>query len=149
LMKFFVNSPFSQSWFLNYEQGDANVDHTIDLDDYALIDAGYLLNRTGWSNGDFDYSGGKPDLDDYALIDAAYLSQFGSLSTALTWLEHGGSGGIGDDPASQKVVQHFGQFGPEFADALFAVTPEPAGVGILAGLGTALGGRVRRRSRSN
>ncbi|MGH7179116.1 MAG: hypothetical protein ACREJC_17190, partial [Tepidisphaeraceae bacterium] len=55
--------------------GDANFDGTVTLDDYANIDAGFLLNLTGWMFGDFDGSGGKPDLDDYSLIDAAFLTQ--------------------------------------------------------------------------
>ncbi|MGH7178673.1 MAG: hypothetical protein ACREJC_14950, partial [Tepidisphaeraceae bacterium] len=55
--------------------GDTNFDGTVNLDDYANIDGGYLLNLTGWMNGDFDGSGGKPDLDDYSLIDAAFLTQ--------------------------------------------------------------------------
>ncbi|MGH7179726.1 MAG: carbohydrate-binding protein, partial [Tepidisphaeraceae bacterium] len=59
--------------------GDADFDGQITLDDYALIDGGYLLNLTGWMNGDFDGSGGNPDLDDYSLIDGAFLTQSGTL----------------------------------------------------------------------
>ncbi|MGH7179115.1 MAG: exo-alpha-sialidase [Tepidisphaeraceae bacterium] len=55
--------------------GDTDLSGFIDLDDYANTDGGYLLNLTGWLNGDFDGSGGKPDLDDYSLIDAAFLTQ--------------------------------------------------------------------------
>ncbi|MGH7176555.1 MAG: hypothetical protein ACREJC_04160, partial [Tepidisphaeraceae bacterium] len=55
--------------------GDANFDGQITLDDYSQIDGGYLLNLTGWLNGDFDGSGGKVDLDDYSLIDGAFLTQ--------------------------------------------------------------------------
>ncbi|MGH7178674.1 MAG: hypothetical protein ACREJC_14955 [Tepidisphaeraceae bacterium] len=59
--------------------GDTDFNGTVNLDDYANIDGGYLLNLTGWLNGDFDGSGGKPDLDDYSLIDAAFLTQGGAL----------------------------------------------------------------------
>ncbi|MGH7176159.1 MAG: choice-of-anchor Q domain-containing protein [Tepidisphaeraceae bacterium] len=55
--------------------GDADFSGTVTLDDYSLIDGGYLLNLTGWLNGDFDGTGGKPDLDDYSLIDGAFLTQ--------------------------------------------------------------------------
>ncbi|MGH7176650.1 MAG: hypothetical protein ACREJC_04655, partial [Tepidisphaeraceae bacterium] len=54
--------------------GDADLNGLISLDDYANADGGYLLNLTGWINGDFDGSGGKPDLDDYSFIDAAFLT---------------------------------------------------------------------------
>ncbi|MGH7179998.1 MAG: M36 family metallopeptidase, partial [Tepidisphaeraceae bacterium] len=57
--------------------GDADFTGTVNLDDYSLIDGGYLLNLTGWLNGDFDGSGGKADLDDYSLIDGAFLTQSG------------------------------------------------------------------------
>ncbi|MGH7177580.1 MAG: reprolysin-like metallopeptidase, partial [Tepidisphaeraceae bacterium] len=59
--------------------GDTDFNGTINLDDYANVDGGYLLNATGWLNGDFDSSGGKPDLDDYSLIDGAFLTQSGVL----------------------------------------------------------------------
>ncbi|MGH7178676.1 MAG: M14 family zinc carboxypeptidase [Tepidisphaeraceae bacterium] len=57
--------------------GDTDFNGTINLDDYANIDGGYLLGKTGWLNGDFDGSGGNPDLDDFSLIDAAFLTQSG------------------------------------------------------------------------
>ncbi|MGH7179108.1 MAG: M36 family metallopeptidase, partial [Tepidisphaeraceae bacterium] len=59
--------------------GDADFDGRLNLDDYAAIEGGYLLHRTGWLFGDFDGSGGRADLDDYSLIDAAFLSQSGVL----------------------------------------------------------------------
>ena len=37
--------------------GDANLSGTITSTDYFLIDNGFLNNRSGWINGDFDYSG--------------------------------------------------------------------------------------------
>ncbi|MGH7178988.1 MAG: hypothetical protein ACREJC_16545, partial [Tepidisphaeraceae bacterium] len=55
--------------------GDADFNGVVNLDDYSLVDGGYLMNLTGWLNGDFDGLGGKPDLDDYSLIDAAFLTQ--------------------------------------------------------------------------
>jgi hypothetical protein len=60
--------------------GDANQDGKVDADDYAAIDAGFANNRTGYQNGDFDYSGGKPDSDDYFLIDKAHFDQAAPLS---------------------------------------------------------------------
>ncbi|MGH7177915.1 MAG: S8 family serine peptidase, partial [Tepidisphaeraceae bacterium] len=59
--------------------GDTDFSGTVNLDDYANIDGGFLLHRTGWLNGDFDGSGGGPDLDDYSLIDAAFLTQGAAL----------------------------------------------------------------------
>ncbi|MGH7179661.1 MAG: hypothetical protein ACREJC_19960, partial [Tepidisphaeraceae bacterium] len=127
--------------------GDSNFDGDVTLDDYAYIDGGFLLNFTGWLNGDYDYSGGKPDLDDYALIDGAFLLKNGVLIEALTWLEGGGVGLIGAGVALGKVEEHFGQFGPDYATALFAATPEPS-ISTLAVLaaGTVLTRRRAARS---
>jgi hypothetical protein len=54
--------------------GDANHDGVIDGDDYAMIDAGFNLGKTGFSHGDFNYDG-VIDGDDYAIIDAAFNAQ--------------------------------------------------------------------------
>jgi hypothetical protein len=54
--------------------GDADDNGRIDGADYALIDAGFNQQLSGWSNGDFNYDG-KIDGMDYALIDAAFNAQ--------------------------------------------------------------------------
>ncbi|MGH7175760.1 MAG: hypothetical protein ACREJC_00140, partial [Tepidisphaeraceae bacterium] len=123
--------------------GDSNLDGDITLDDYAFIDGGFLLSLTGWMNGDYDYSGGVATLDDYSLIDGAFLLKSGVLRHAITWLENGGIGEIDTSiPALGKVVDHFDQFGQDYAYALFAAVPEPTGAGV-ALLGAA--GLLRRR----
>jgi hypothetical protein len=37
--------------------GDANLDDTINVDDYGRIDFNIPLGTTGWFNGDFNYDG--------------------------------------------------------------------------------------------
>jgi hypothetical protein len=53
---------------------DADHNHVIDADDYALIDSGFNLGLSGFSNGDFNYDG-VIDGDDYAIIDLAFNAQ--------------------------------------------------------------------------
>jgi hypothetical protein len=60
--------------------GDANLSGAIDADDYAAIDNGFASNLTGYQNGDFDYSGGKPNSDDYFRIDKAFFDQGAPLT---------------------------------------------------------------------
>jgi hypothetical protein len=50
--------------------GDANMSGRVDGDDYALLDHGMLMQRTGWVNGDFNYDN-VIDGADAALINAA------------------------------------------------------------------------------
>jgi hypothetical protein len=51
--------------------GDADMNETVDGNDYTLIDNGFNAQLTGWINGDFDYSG-TVDGGDYTLIDNSY-----------------------------------------------------------------------------
>ncbi|MGH7177426.1 MAG: beta strand repeat-containing protein [Tepidisphaeraceae bacterium] len=122
--------------------GDSNFDGDVTLDDYAFIDGGFLLNLTGWLNGDYDYSGGKPTLDDYALIDGAYLLKSGLLIEALTWLEGGGIDPLRDESGLQRVAQHYGLFGEGYVESLLAVVPEP---GLAAPLLFVAASLIRRR----
>ena len=55
--------------------GDSDLDGSIGPADYFAIDRGRAQRKTGYVNGDFDYSGGIPNGDDYALIDRAFLRQ--------------------------------------------------------------------------
>jgi hypothetical protein len=74
---------------LNYTEafsGDANNDCQIDIPDFFAIDRGRAQRLTGWSNGDFDLSGGRPDAADYMLIDRAFLSPGQPLSTPTAGL---------------------------------------------------------------
>jgi hypothetical protein len=48
----------------------------VNFDDYARVDVGFNNSRSGWFNGDFDYSIAV-NFDDYALIDLAFNSQSG------------------------------------------------------------------------
>lgn len=98
--------------------GDADLSGQVTLDDYAQLDAGFLLQpaNPGWSNGDFNYDG-LINYQDYALIDAAYQQQGGPL-------------------ANQMLALHAAWFGQLYTAALDAV-PEPATLGLL-GLSAAL-----------
>ncbi len=56
--------------------GDANLDGTINADDYFAIDSNYNKSGTvfGYANGDFNYDG-KINGDDYFLIDSNFVAQ--------------------------------------------------------------------------
>ena len=64
--------------------GDANLDGMVNADDYGQIDRGFISQRGGWYNGDFDYSAVQyPDVkvnaDDYGMIDRSFTGQSGIL----------------------------------------------------------------------
>ncbi len=65
--------------------GDINLDGTVDLQDYRLMDASYLQGYDGttkvaqWINGDFNYDG-IVNYEDYALADAAL-----QMKATLSW----------------------------------------------------------------
>jgi hypothetical protein len=82
LMRYFINSPHTQDWFLAYDQGDADTNGVINFDDYARIDGGFNNHRTGWTNGDFNYDG-VINFDDYALIDANFNQQLAGQPRAV------------------------------------------------------------------
>ncbi len=54
--------------------GDANLDGTINGDDYFQIDSAFAQGLHGWFNGDFDYDG-TINGDDYFLIDSNFARQ--------------------------------------------------------------------------
>jgi hypothetical protein len=62
--------------------GDATLDGVVNADDYALIDAGFASQFTGYYNGDFNFSGDIPNADDYFLIDKAFSGQSGPLGAS-------------------------------------------------------------------
>jgi hypothetical protein len=108
--------------------GDTNFSGTVTLHDYVRTDIGFDTQLTGWVNGDFNYSG-SVNFEDYALIDVAFNMQNDTLARAIDYLSGDGraSGGALDDPAVQKVAEHFGAFGDPYANAfLSAAVPEPA-----------------------
>ena len=98
--------------------GDANLDGVVDLDDYRLMDAGYLAGFDGvtkvatWTTGNFNYDG-IVDYKDYALADAALLNQ-------------------GSPLADEMITLHTAEFGSAFTNAFNAAVPEPASLTILA-----------------
>ena len=111
-------------------KGDANLDGLVNADDYAQIDAGYLLGFASptWVNGDFNHDG-MVNASDYALIDAAFSNQGAGL-------------------ADGEIALHTAMFGDSYVTALTAAlapvaTPEPASLALL-GLG-ALALLKRRR----
>ena len=91
----------------------------------VAIDLGFNLLRTGWANGDFDYSG-LIDFDDYVLIDIAYNTQNGTLARAIAYLDGTDRSASGRARTGvQKVVEHFAEFGAEYANEFLAAVPEP------------------------
>ena len=55
--------------------GDANLDGTLNIDDYGRIDGNIATpGAFGWFNGDFNYDG-KINIDDYGIIDAGIAAQ--------------------------------------------------------------------------
>jgi hypothetical protein len=108
--------------------GDANLDGTIDADDYALLDRGYAKHLTGWINGDFNYDG-QITSDDYLLIDRTLFSQAQGFSPGFLSMRES-------------------QFGRQYVSALLASVPEPS-LSLFAAysLASLLPGRRRRRRR--
>jgi hypothetical protein len=53
--------------------GDTDFNRTVNFDDYARTDAGFISSKSGWFNGDFD-GNGSVNFDDYSLIDLAFNS---------------------------------------------------------------------------
>lgn len=97
--------------------GDADLSGRITLDDYAQLDAGFLLQPAApaWLNGDFNYDG-LVDYRDYALIDNAFAQQSGSLAADL-------------------IRQHAASFGLPYQELLTSLqlaVPEPASLVLLA-----------------
>jgi hypothetical protein len=110
------------------EYGDANLDGTIDFDDYSLIDFGFLNNLAGWANGDFD-GNDLIDFDDYSIIDFYFLQQSRrGMSAFPDWM----------------LQQRLDWFGQGYIDWLAgAAVPEPGACGAVLALGALLARRAR------
>jgi hypothetical protein len=109
--------------------GDANLDGTVDADDYALIDRGLARSVASahWTDGDFNYDG-VVDQNDYLLIDRVFVqSHGGSASPAL-------------------LADREARFGAAYVTQLLTAVPEPGTLGLVAAaMAMATGGRRRRR----
>jgi hypothetical protein len=106
--------------------GDANLDGTVDADDYALIDRGMAKHSTGWVNGDFNYDG-IVNSADYLLIDRLFLQQGGVL---------------GPDTLGTRSAQ----FGDGYIRALLATVPEPSALVLILTANVAVLHRRRART---
>jgi len=62
--------------------GDANLDGTLNGDDYFRIDQGYASHLTGYANGDFNYDN-KINADDYFLLDRNYARKTVIFASSL------------------------------------------------------------------
>ena len=54
--------------------GDADLNGTVNFDDYVRTDNGFNNRLTGWSNGDYNFND-QVNFDDYVLIDLAFNIQ--------------------------------------------------------------------------
>ena len=125
--------------------GDSDFSGVVDFDDYVRIDNGFNTGLSGWFNGDFDFSG-VIDFDDYVLIDLGFNTQTGTLRAAVNWLS-------GDDrsfdmrstPGTQKVLEHYNEFGLGYAQGFLAAVPEPASLAAVGVAALAAMSRGRKR----
>jgi hypothetical protein len=83
--------------------GDANLDGTINGDDYFNIDSNILAQVPGYHNGDFDFNG-EINGDDYFIIDANIT--FAQANPPWPTSAGGGSGGLAavPEPASLSLT---------------------------------------------
>lgn len=104
--------------------GDADLSGALTLDDYAQVDAGFLLPASdpSWINGDFN-ADGAVDYRDYAILDQAWMR-------------------IAPMAAEAMIAQHAEQFGTAY---LAVVIPEPGTLGIMAAGAGMLMRRKQRR----
>lgn len=112
-VKDWFDNPLTPDYVLNFRvmAGDANGDGKVHIADYLRIDRGSARGLTGFSNGDFNYSGGPPDAADYFIIDQAYLAQ------------HAAPGGAAPAPPGADSGE---SSGPSEAGPLAAAAPTPA-----------------------
>jgi hypothetical protein len=88
--------------------GDANLNGTLDRDDYSLIDRGFADSLTGFSNGDFNRDG-SINAADYAILDNGFATQT--------------NGPLPPDLLSLRLAT----FGESYTDLLLPTAiPEPA-----------------------
>jgi hypothetical protein len=85
--------------------GDANLDGTLNADDYTLIDKGFAQSGSLWTQGDFNYDG-IVDQNDYLLIDRAFYQAQGFSPGFL--------------------AQRESQFGDAYIQQLLTSIPEPS-----------------------
>jgi hypothetical protein len=84
-MRHFINSPLSRDWFLDFRQGDANVDGAVNLDDFNRLAANFGSTSATWSQADFNYDS-IVNLTDFNLLAANFgLSAAGPELTPQDW----------------------------------------------------------------
>ena len=85
LMRHFINSPLTNDWFLDFAQGDANLNGTVNLDDFNVLAANFGMTNRTWQQGDFTYDG-RVTLDDFNALAANFgLSAGANGPTAEDW----------------------------------------------------------------
>ncbi|CAN5436320.1 hypothetical protein BH09PLA1_BH09PLA1_03720 [soil metagenome] len=126
--------------------GDADLNGSINFDDYSHIDNGFNNGLNGWTNGDFD-GNGVINFDDYALIDLNFNMQGRSLLRAMSYLDGSDRSNAGMDfPALALVENHLAQFGEAYAGSFLNAVPEPASLALAAPALAAVLWRRRRIS---
>ena len=71
LMRHFINSPLSRDWFLDYAQGDTNLDGAVNLADFNALAANFGQSNRTWQQGDFTYDG-RVNLEDFNALAANF-----------------------------------------------------------------------------
>jgi hypothetical protein len=111
--------------------GDANLDGTVNGEDFTILASNFNQSVTSWDQGDFNYDG-TVNGEDFTLLAANFNQQVSGAASA------------GDDAALEAFAAANGITLPTSSQP--ASVPEPATTGLLA-LG-ALGILARRRRRS-
>jgi hypothetical protein len=126
--------------------GDTDLNGIVNFDDYSRTDAGFNSGGSDWFHGDFDYNG-LINFDDYSLIDLAFNTQSGTLRRALSYLDGNDRSVNGmNAPSLQIVMEHFDQFGIDYARGFLNAVPEPTGIALF-GVPASAGMLLRRRRR--
>ncbi|CAN5375759.1 hypothetical protein BH09PLA1_BH09PLA1_15380 [soil metagenome] len=124
--------------------GDADLNGSINFDDYSHIDNGFNNGLSGWGNGDFD-GNGVINFDDYALIDLNFNMQGRSLLRAMSYLDGSDRSDVGMDlPALALVENHLAQFGEAYAGSFLNAVPEPGAALPIVGFVLSFAYRIRR-----
>jgi hypothetical protein len=85
LLQNLLTSPFAQPWFLSTVPGDANIDGTVNLEDFNALAANFGQSNRTWTTGDFNYDG-LTNLADFNILATHFgVSAAGTDVTPQDW----------------------------------------------------------------